>query len=244
MFLLYHVINLVEVSMLLMISNYLDLVIEKFVLFLLFCVKQYFISIELSMKIGKRAWAPLYLEPSIEFQIGVELKLASIRTRLNYIPTVTLILATAIINWDKQSLDLLNWLSQPEAKMSSTLLEVTRAAHEDVERLERLVVKDLQNDPPTSKDGLYQSHRVRNNIDTIISTTEKLVILPYPMRKWDMVKDFVLFCVNFLYLFLNGFRLKYMKIKTMLGKMKSLLLEVKQLLELMSLVLFMIDWRR
>ncbi|MBA0616054.1 hypothetical protein Godav_016139 [Gossypium davidsonii] len=59
--------------------------------------------------------------------------------------------------------------------MSSTLLEVTRAAHEDVERLERLIVKDLQNDPPTTKDGLYQSHRVRNNIDTIISTTEKLV---------------------------------------------------------------------
>ncbi|KAE8717474.1 OBP3-responsive protein 1 isoform 1 [Hibiscus syriacus] len=59
--------------------------------------------------------------------------------------------------------------------MSSTLLEVTRAAHEDVERLERLIVKDLQNDPPTSKDRLYQSHRVRNNIDTIIATTEKLV---------------------------------------------------------------------
>ncbi|KAA3454882.1 splicing factor 3A subunit 3-like isoform X2 [Gossypium australe] len=59
--------------------------------------------------------------------------------------------------------------------MSSTLLEVTRAAHEDVERLERLIVKDLQNDPPTTKDGLYQSHRVHNNIDTIISTTEKLV---------------------------------------------------------------------
>ncbi|MBA0742283.1 hypothetical protein Gogos_015353, partial [Gossypium gossypioides] len=59
--------------------------------------------------------------------------------------------------------------------MSSTLLEVTRAAHEDVEQLERLMVKDLQNDPPTAKDKLYQSHRVRNNIDTIISTTEKLI---------------------------------------------------------------------
>ncbi|KAG2709611.1 hypothetical protein I3760_05G247600 [Carya illinoinensis] len=59
--------------------------------------------------------------------------------------------------------------------MSSTLLEVTRAAHEDVERLERLIVKDLQNEPATSKDRLFQSHRVRNMIDTIISTTEKLV---------------------------------------------------------------------
>ncbi|MBA0654016.1 hypothetical protein Goklo_021103, partial [Gossypium klotzschianum] len=76
---------------------------------------------------------------------------------------------------DKQTLDWSNQLSQPQAEMSSTLLEVTRAAHEDVEQLERLMVKDLQNDPPTAKDKLYQSHRVRNNIDTIISTTEKLI---------------------------------------------------------------------
>ncbi|PPD92611.1 hypothetical protein GOBAR_DD10446 [Gossypium barbadense] len=75
----------------------------------------------------------------------------------------------------KQTLDWSNQLSQPQAEMSSTLLEVTRAAHEDVEQLERLMVKDLQNDPPTAKDKLYQSHRVRNNIDTIISTTEKLI---------------------------------------------------------------------
>ncbi|KAE8077717.1 hypothetical protein FH972_016252 [Carpinus fangiana] len=59
--------------------------------------------------------------------------------------------------------------------MSSTLLEVTRSAHEDVERLERLIVKDLQNEPPSNKDRLFQSHRVRQMIDTIISTTEKLV---------------------------------------------------------------------
>ncbi|KAI4317194.1 hypothetical protein L6164_025085 [Bauhinia variegata] len=59
--------------------------------------------------------------------------------------------------------------------MSSTLLEVTRGAHEEVERLERLIVKDLQNEPATYKDRLYQSHRVRNMIDTIISTTEKIV---------------------------------------------------------------------
>ncbi|XP_010544083.1 PREDICTED: splicing factor SF3a60 homolog [Tarenaya hassleriana] len=59
--------------------------------------------------------------------------------------------------------------------MSSTLLEVTRAAHEEVEGLERLVVKDLQNVPPTSKDRLLQQHRVRNLIETIISTSEKLV---------------------------------------------------------------------
>ena len=60
-------------------------------------------------------------------------------------------------------------------RMSSTVLEVTRAAHEEVERLERLIVKELQNDPASNKERLYQSHRVRNMIDTITSTTEKLV---------------------------------------------------------------------
>ncbi|XP_075502283.1 splicing factor SF3a60 homolog [Primulina tabacum] len=59
--------------------------------------------------------------------------------------------------------------------MSSTLLEVTRASHEEVERLERLIVKDLQTEPPTTKDRLYQSHRVRNMIEQIASTTHKLI---------------------------------------------------------------------
>ena len=59
--------------------------------------------------------------------------------------------------------------------MSSTLLELTRSAHEEVERLERLIVKDLQTEPPSSRDQLFQSHRVRNMIDTITATTEKLV---------------------------------------------------------------------
>uniref|UniRef100_A0A1D1XTF9 Splicing factor 3A subunit 3 n=1 Tax=Anthurium amnicola TaxID=1678845 RepID=A0A1D1XTF9_9ARAE len=59
--------------------------------------------------------------------------------------------------------------------MSSTLLEVTRSAHEDVERLERLVVKDLQREPESTRERLFQNHRVRNMIDTIISTTDKLI---------------------------------------------------------------------
>lgn len=63
--------------------------------------------------------------------------------------------------------------------MSSTLLEVTRAGHEEIERLERLIVKDLQNEPASSKDRLFQSHRVRNMIDTITITTEKLVIFSH-----------------------------------------------------------------
>ncbi|KAL2556239.1 splicing factor-related [Forsythia ovata] len=59
--------------------------------------------------------------------------------------------------------------------MSSTLLEVTRASHEEVERLERIIVKDLQNEPPSNKDRLYQSHRVRNMIEQITSTNKKLI---------------------------------------------------------------------
>ncbi|CAN1751173.1 Splicing factor SF3a60 homolog [Linum perenne] len=59
--------------------------------------------------------------------------------------------------------------------MSSTLLEVTRASHEEVERLERLIVKEFQTDPTSSKDRLLQSHRVRNMIEEIVSTSHKLV---------------------------------------------------------------------
>ncbi|KAL3630687.1 hypothetical protein CASFOL_023671 [Castilleja foliolosa] len=59
--------------------------------------------------------------------------------------------------------------------MSSTLLEGTRANHEEVERLERLIVKDLQTDPQTNKDRLHQSHRVRNMIEQITLTTQKLI---------------------------------------------------------------------
>lgn len=60
--------------------------------------------------------------------------------------------------------------------MSSTLLDVTRAAHEDVERLERLVVKELQRDPANNRERHFQNHRVRHMIDLIRTTTDKLVI--------------------------------------------------------------------
>ncbi|KMZ59769.1 Splicing factor 3A subunit 3, putative, expressed [Zostera marina] len=59
--------------------------------------------------------------------------------------------------------------------MSSTLLEVTRAAHEEVERMERLVVQDLQREPVSGRERLFQNHRVRNMIETVVTTTEKLV---------------------------------------------------------------------
>ncbi|KAL6184061.1 hypothetical protein ACLB2K_045467 [Fragaria x ananassa] len=55
------------------------------------------------------------------------------------------------------------------------LREVTRGAHEEVERLERLIVKDFQNKPTSSKERFAQSHRVRHMIDTISSTAQRLI---------------------------------------------------------------------
>ncbi|KAL8137091.1 hypothetical protein V2J09_003092 [Rumex salicifolius] len=59
--------------------------------------------------------------------------------------------------------------------MSSTLLEVTRSSHEEVERLERLVVKELQAEPASNRDRLFQSHRVSNMIEHVLTTTDKLI---------------------------------------------------------------------
>ncbi|KAI3914650.1 hypothetical protein MKW92_006723 [Papaver armeniacum] len=59
--------------------------------------------------------------------------------------------------------------------MSSTLLEVTRTKHEEVERFERLIVKDLQNKPSSNRERFFQNHRVRNMIEAINSSTEKLI---------------------------------------------------------------------
>ncbi|KAL1196963.1 putative splicing factor SF3a60 [Cardamine amara subsp. amara] len=59
--------------------------------------------------------------------------------------------------------------------MASTLLEQTRSNHEEVERLERMIVQDLQTEPPSSRDRLVQGHRVRRMIESIMRTTDKLV---------------------------------------------------------------------
>ncbi|KAL0866498.1 hypothetical protein Bca101_045616 [Brassica carinata] len=60
--------------------------------------------------------------------------------------------------------------------MSSTLLEQTRFRHEEIERLERLVVEELQKTKTTSRmDRLVQGHRVRNMIQSIMLNSEKLV---------------------------------------------------------------------
>ncbi|KAL5219292.1 hypothetical protein ABZP36_019976 [Zizania latifolia] len=59
--------------------------------------------------------------------------------------------------------------------MASTVLEATRAKHEDLERLERLAVRELQREPANARERLYQSHRVRHMLDLVISTSGKLV---------------------------------------------------------------------
>lgn len=58
--------------------------------------------------------------------------------------------------------------------MASTLLEQTRAAHEDMERLERLIVTELRGDAKTHKEKLYQSHKVRRMLDVMQTRAEKL----------------------------------------------------------------------
>jgi hypothetical protein len=60
--------------------------------------------------------------------------------------------------------------------MASTLLEETRQAHEDAERLERLIAKDFRaTQPTTHNEKLLQSHRVRQMLDSIQEREAKLV---------------------------------------------------------------------
>nr|GMD45879.1 splicing factor SF3a60 homolog [Ipomoea batatas] len=60
---------------------------------------------------------------------------------------------------------------QRRRRMSSMLLEVTRALHKKIEQLELLIVKDLQTEPATNKDRFHQSHRVRNVIEKILESS-------------------------------------------------------------------------
>ncbi|CAK9192058.1 hypothetical protein BDL97_01G100600 [Sphagnum fallax] len=59
--------------------------------------------------------------------------------------------------------------------MSATLLEQTRAAHEEVERLEKCVVQELQRDTKSHKERLHQNHRVNNMLLASLASTTKLV---------------------------------------------------------------------
>lgn len=49
------------------------------------------------------------------------------------------------------------------------------ALHEDLERLERLIVKDYKQDVKGYKDKLMQNHRVRKRLDAMQDCANKLV---------------------------------------------------------------------
>jgi splicing factor 3A subunit 3 len=59
--------------------------------------------------------------------------------------------------------------------MASTLLEQARQYHEDIERSERLVAKDLKRSMTRYKDRLQQDHRVHRFIEDIQEKSRKLV---------------------------------------------------------------------
>ncbi|KAL5709675.1 hypothetical protein ACHQM5_020335 [Ranunculus cassubicifolius] len=59
--------------------------------------------------------------------------------------------------------------------MAATLLEQTRSYHEEIERMERIIGKDLQNQSNSDRDRLIQNHRIKTLIDSITSTTQKLI---------------------------------------------------------------------
>lgn len=65
--------------------------------------------------------------------------------------------------------------------MANTLLEETRQHHEDMERLERLIVEDLKHDAKAHKDKLLQGHRVRHMLDALQDRAQKLVRGPGPV---------------------------------------------------------------
>jgi len=57
----------------------------------------------------------------------------------------------------------------------ATLLEQTRLAHEEMERLERLVVAELSREARTHRERLLQSHRVAAMVEQISARAVKLV---------------------------------------------------------------------
>mmetsp|Transcript_12726 Transcript_12726/g.30935 ORF Transcript_12726/g.30935 Transcript_12726/m.30935 type:complete len:500 (-) Transcript_12726:510-2009(-) len=58
--------------------------------------------------------------------------------------------------------------------MASTLLEHTREAHEEVERLERAIVIDFRTEAVTHKERLLQNHRVNRMLDETAKKSKKL----------------------------------------------------------------------
>lgn len=61
--------------------------------------------------------------------------------------------------------------------MATSVLEQTRAGHEEAEHLERLIVLDFRNELKGHKERLYQSHRVRKMLDSMQERARKLAIV-------------------------------------------------------------------
>ncbi|CAH8292686.1 unnamed protein product [Eruca vesicaria subsp. sativa] len=59
--------------------------------------------------------------------------------------------------------------------MASTLIEQIRSNHEEIERLERVVVEDLQTQSSSKKQRLAHGHRVRNMVHSIMRSIDNLV---------------------------------------------------------------------
>ncbi|KAK9906790.1 hypothetical protein WJX75_008099 [Coccomyxa subellipsoidea] len=59
--------------------------------------------------------------------------------------------------------------------MASTLLEQTRAAHEECERLQRQIVRDFKSDVKGHREKLAQGHRVRKMLNELQVQSQKLV---------------------------------------------------------------------
>jgi len=58
--------------------------------------------------------------------------------------------------------------------MSSTLLEQTRATHEEIERLQRSLIDEMKRAPKTHKDNVIQSHKVNTTLERIVEASKRL----------------------------------------------------------------------
>ncbi|OVA08456.1 protein of unknown function DUF3449 [Macleaya cordata] len=59
--------------------------------------------------------------------------------------------------------------------ISLSLVEATRVSHEQLDQLERVIVKDLRTQSGSKFEVFNQKHRLRHMIDSIITITEKLI---------------------------------------------------------------------
>nr|ACN36763.1 unknown [Zea mays] len=75
--------------------------------------------------------------------------------------------------------------------MASTVLEATRVAHEDLERLERLAARELQWEPDNPRDRFFQSHRVRHMLDLVVSTSCKLETFGRYLDLHELYNEFI-----------------------------------------------------